>query len=179
MSEYQFNPSVEVWKAIPGFPGYEVSDLGRIRSFWKAVSHIGVCFSTPQKIKKVFWDRNGRGYILFKTKRMAVHRCVLLAFIGPCPKGYQCRHLDGNPQNNQLDNLRWGTPQDNADDRQKHGNTARGEKAGGAKLNPDAVSQIRHLYANGDFNQYDLAKLFNVSRPTITAIMTRRNWKHI
>ena len=32
--------------------------------------------------------------------RAYVHKLVLLAFVGPRPKGMQCRHLDGDPGNN-------------------------------------------------------------------------------
>ena len=67
----------------------------------------------------------------FGAKRaMSVHRLVLLAFAGPCPKGMECRHLDGNPQNNNFSNLCWGTHQENMDDRVRHGTLACGDRMG-------------------------------------------------
>lgn len=36
-----------------------------------------------------------------------VAELVLEAFVGPCPPGASVQHLDGDPQNNQLSNLRW------------------------------------------------------------------------
>ena len=40
-----------------------------------------------------------------KTSRKYIHRLVLETFVGPCPLGMQCRHLDGNRSNNEVDNL--------------------------------------------------------------------------
>jgi DNA-binding CsgD family transcriptional regulator len=55
------------------------------------------------------------------TGNTLVHRVVLEAFIGPCPPGLQCRHLNGNPADNRLDNLCWGTPAQNTEDKRRHG----------------------------------------------------------
>src|SRR5699024_7150413 len=51
-----------------------------------------------------------------------VHTLVLLAFVGERPAGMECLHKDGNPNNNRLDNLRWGTPSENNLDIVAHGN---------------------------------------------------------
>lgn len=48
-----------------------------------------------------------------RRKKMYVHRLVLEAFTGPCPKGMECLHADDDPTNNHLTNLRWGTHSDN------------------------------------------------------------------
>ena len=50
-----------------------------------------------------------------------MHCLVLEAFIGLRPKNMECCHNDGNPQNNDLTNLRWDTKLSNAKDRIKHG----------------------------------------------------------
>ena len=54
-------------------------------------------------------------------KGATIHRLVLLAFEGPEPDGMEVCHTDGNPANNRLDNLRWGTRGDNLRDRVRHG----------------------------------------------------------
>lgn len=51
-----------------------------------------------------------------------VHQLVARAFIGPCPPGLEVRHKDGNPANNHIDNLEYGTRADNMQDRLNHGN---------------------------------------------------------
>jgi hypothetical protein len=50
-----------------------------------------------------------------------VHHLVLLAFRGPCPPGYERCHQDGNPSNNALGNLSYGTRRDNVLDAIRHG----------------------------------------------------------
>jgi hypothetical protein len=103
---------------------------------------------------------------------------LLFAFVGPCPPGMQCRHLDGNPQNNSLGNLVWGTPQENADDRIRHGTTPRGEKNNLAKLTETQVIEIRHKLAAGGCKT-DLAEEYGVGVTAIHAINTGRVWPHL
>lgn len=50
-----------------------------------------------------------------------VHRIVMRAFAGPRPEGLEVRHLDGDPTNNGLTNLAYGTPLENASDQRLHG----------------------------------------------------------
>lgn len=54
-------------------------------------------------------------------KNKYIHRLVLEAFVGPCPDGMEALHSDGNKTNNNVDNLRWGTPSENNRDIVKHG----------------------------------------------------------
>jgi len=56
-----------------------------------------------------------------KQKLVKVHRLVLLAFVGAPPKGMEACHYDGDPQNNNLSNLRWDTAKENWVDRKRHG----------------------------------------------------------
>lgn len=50
-----------------------------------------------------------------------VHELVLTTFVGPCPSGLECRHLDGNPARCALANLAWGTHRENEADKYRHG----------------------------------------------------------
>lgn len=61
------------------------------------------------------------------TGRIAVHRLVLETFRRKRQEEEVCRHLNGKHSDNRLKNLRWGTDQENADDRQRHGTQLRGE----------------------------------------------------
>lgn len=54
-------------------------------------------------------------------KHALVHRLVMAAFVGPPPEGMQVCHNDGDPKNNRLGNLRYGTPSENMYDRGLHG----------------------------------------------------------
>jgi hypothetical protein len=46
-----------------------------------------------------------------------VHKIVLETFVGKCPDGYEARHLNSNCKDNRLENLCWGTKEENTQDR--------------------------------------------------------------
>lgn len=56
-----------------------------------------------------------------QTKTSPVHTWVALTFLGPRPEGQEVRHLDGDPGNNTLGNLAYGTPSENRYDTVRHG----------------------------------------------------------
>ena len=97
----------ETWKTIPGFPDYEVSDQGRIRSYARG------------KVRYMKPGRTRKGYLREslaadgRNHTMAVHRLVLEAFVGPRPAGYQCDHINAVRDDNRLVNLRWVTAKEN------------------------------------------------------------------
>ncbi|MFB9286612.1 HNH endonuclease signature motif containing protein [Pseudoclavibacter helvolus] len=56
-----------------------------------------------------------------RSKTFAVHRLVLLAFVGPAPDAAVTCHSDGDRTHNSLSNLRWDTQAANCADRLEHG----------------------------------------------------------
>lgn len=112
-------------------------------------------------------------------KQFFIHRLVLQTFVGPCPPGMECRHLDGNPTNNRLCNLCWGTRSENQHDRKRHGTTWRGNQKGeknpGSKLTNRDIIFIR----NSDLSEKQLAFRFNVQQSAINRIKNRKRWRHI
>jgi hypothetical protein len=109
----------ETWKAIPGFGRYEVSDQGQVRSWvpWRG-------YPLPRTLTPI---RHNKGYRQVKLQAPAglltrkVHILVLAAFVGPMPAGKQTRHLNGNPADNRLVNLTYGTASENVLDQVEHG----------------------------------------------------------
>jgi hypothetical protein len=105
----------EEWRAIDGWPGYLVSDQGRVKSLKG---------KTPRVLRP---GRNQKGYRLVcltngpATMTRAVHRLVADAFLGPCPDGLQTRHLDGDKENCAVSNLAFGTASQNTLDQVVHG----------------------------------------------------------
>lgn len=120
---------MENWKPVPGYGGlYEVSDHGNVRSLDRVTTDIGGGRTRRFRGKLLPGYVLPIGYRVFqlsradKTKSLQyAHRIVLLAFVGPAPKGQEGCHADGNPLNNRLDNLRWDTRSGNVQDSIRHG----------------------------------------------------------
>lgn len=174
----------EIWKPVPGYEGlYSVSAHGRIRSEARTVPYKG---GTPRRLASVILRPNdngiGHGWVGLRkdgrTHKLYVHRAVLEAFVGPCPEGMECCHNDGNPQNNRVENLRWGTRQDNVDDQSLHGVTSRGERNGHARLSAEDVRAIREAYSQG-IQQPELARRYGVAQTTISHVVLRETWRHV
>lgn len=173
---------VEEWKDILEFSGrYEVSNLGRVRSF--------VTFDAdgmPRILKlrpdthgylRAHLTKDGRAY-----DRLA-HRLVMEAFVGTRPPGKEINHIDGIKANNALGNLEYITRSDN----QKHafrlglqigvGRSNPGSLHGNAKLTEIDIPIIRDLARS--MSNPQIAKLYNVSVATIQRIVTYNSWKHV
>lgn len=103
----------EVWRDVVGHDGYQVSNLGNVRSYVK-----------NKDGKDLKFIKNKQGYdtvCLRRGNRRLVHRLVADAFI-PNPDNLPLvRHMDDNPSNNRVDNLAWGTQTDNMQDCVRHG----------------------------------------------------------
>ena len=117
---WKMSVKCEIWKDIPNYEGlYKVSNLGRIKS----VPHIikankyGGTRITKEYIKKtnVGWhgyvwvslSKNGKG------KTHSVHSIVARAFINNSSGLKYINHIDGNKQNNNVNNLEWCTAHEN------------------------------------------------------------------
>ena len=169
----------ETWKPVPDFPGYEVSDLGRIRSWMHGGT--GGVLKRPLVLKQLP-QTDGRLRITprrdGKTFMLPVHIAVLSAFVSPRPGGMLGCHNDDNYLNNRLDNLRWDTLASNLKDQRDHDLILRGERNGNAVLTTEQVISIRERYAAGEKSR-DLAREFGVIRTHITDITAGRCWQHV
>ena len=183
MANSKFTIDSEIWKPIPDYPGYEASSFGRVRSFWKRLGPGSKVLSDQsQRILSQWLDDCGYYRVQIKGKNRTVHRLVLEAFQGPCPPGFESRHLDGIRKNVHESNLRWGTKKENTDDRTRHGNCQnliRGEKQWKAKLTARDAKEIREIYAQGLYSQPQLGKIFGVSHSQIGYVIRRKSWAHI
>lgn len=182
------HPTVE-YRDISGYPGYRVGDDG---SVWSClvVRRIGeprVISSnwkrlTPGIPRERRGDRRCYPYVNLhgggRQVSRKVHTLVLETFVGPRPDGLECRHLDGDPLNNHLTNLQWGTTAENAEDRTRHGRLPRGEHHCRAKLTDTAIRDIRRRRAGGTPASV-LAAEYNVGSSTIRRIARRAIWTHV
>jgi len=172
----------EIMKPCPSWPGYYADQEGRVFSD-KPIR----MSKQPGQLHELKPSIDLNGYpsccLSIKNfhKSIRVHTMVLDAFVGPRPVEKECRHLDGNRQNNRLENIRWGTMTDNQRDRARHGTVTRmcGEKNGFAKLTWPLVAQIRNEYRKNvrGFTTPALAKKFHVSYSAIWYVIKRKTWR--
>jgi len=132
-------------------PGYEVTRDGTVYSVesnWRGYGK-----------RALIADLNDDGYpsvritVKGRRTRYAVHKLVALHHLPPRPSpSHEIRHLDGDKLNCHADNLAWGTPKENADDRERHGRTSRGEahsRAIRASSHAEAVRAFRRIQKEG------------------------------
>lgn len=127
----------EQWRPVVGFEGrYEISNHGRVRSLERVVNGGPTPTSTrrvPARIRAVAVDKSGHLHLILhkdaKRLQRTVHRLVAEAFIGPRPfPEAQIRHLNGIPTDNRVENLCYGTAQENAQDMLRHGTHSQASK---------------------------------------------------
>ena len=177
-------------RPIPFVPGYMVTPRGEVWS------------ERAGRLLRPWTDPMGYPRVGLSTsqgpKKARVHRLVALCFLQPA-SGPEVRHLDGNPSNNLVENLAWGTHAENMADVVRHGRTckgkpglagddhplrkrpwlaARGERVGRAKLTAEKVREIRRRRKRGE-TQASVAKVFGVSREAIRQIDGRHTWRHV
>ncbi len=167
---------------VVGFPGYAVGDNGTVWSRWKqghwTTSRMSDMWAILRPGKE---DKGGHLFVGLSpnSQTRRVHCLVLQAFVGPAPVGTECCHDDGNPANNNLSNLRWDTKKGNADDRARHGRTARGVKHGCAKIGEGDVRLIREMCDAGLLSHKQIGRKFGLADNTVSLIWRRKIWKHV
>lgn len=118
-------------REVPGNPEYFVTSFGQVWTTRRRVpvpregSRV-VITDTLRRLSESL--RNGYISVRLNRRTYNINTLVLEAFTGPRPAGMETRHLDGNRKNNDIKNLRWGTPKENQADRIPHGTALRDEK---------------------------------------------------
>lgn len=173
------------WRVVPSFPNYEISNEGQIRRCKQTRSGLA---SKPGYVMKQHEDS---GYLATwlthggANKFVYVHRLVLEAFVGPCPKGLECNHKNLDRHDNTIENLEWISHSENVKHAYRHGcggghggevPQIRGEKHPKAKLTEAEVLKIRERSAEGE-SGYSIAKDYPiVSSGTVADIIAGRSW---
>lgn len=100
---------MEIWKDVTGFEGvYQISSLGKLKSF------------KDLKFGRILSNKNSKGDYLSvvleykgEVRYVRLHRLVAETFIPNPNKFNEINHIDGNKQNNDINNLEWCTKSHN------------------------------------------------------------------
>jgi hypothetical protein len=159
-------------RPVDGCPGYAVTSDGRVISY------------KYRRRLELRQGRIGRGYrsvklwVSPKYRTRYVHQLVAIAFHGPRPPGMEVRHLDTDKSNNRVDNLAWGTPEENRADNHAFSRYRKGEAVTGHKLTEHDVRAIRQHLDDG-MAAAAIARCFCVAHSQIWSIKSGTTWKHV
>lgn len=162
--------------------GEPVSDIPFYDGYF--ITRSGIVISTRKGTNRVIstWSDNN-GYIVVgvtiekRQRTIGVHHLLCLAFkFDEYFNGAIVRHLDGNPKNNDLSNLKWGTYQENSNDMIRHNRSLRGSKSPKSVLTNKQVLEIKRLLADGKLRKAHIARQFNVPFSTIYSIYSGQSW---
>ncbi len=175
-----------MWKSVEGCAAYEVSDDGRVRSYYRrsyggnpgarwvigdVPRILSVCIGTTGYRQVVLRRDDGKW-----TVKISV--LVAAAFIGQRPRGHVVRHGPGGQLDDSVGNLSYGTPRANANDRWRDGTMLYGETHPRARLDEQQAREIyRRAHAGED--QTDLGREFGVRNTTVSMIKNRTTWRSI
>lgn len=179
---------MEIWKDVPGFSGYQISNYGNVKALaktWRTGFAKRIVRQGVEKIMKCGVNNWGYKWLRLsrdgKKKIFFIHIAVAELFCSNPDGKPQVNHKDGDKLNNNHWNLEWTTQAENTQHAYDIGlaKGAQGEKSGSAKLKNSDVIFIRQEYRDRKITQADLANKFQVRANLISRIVNNKIWKHI
>lgn len=175
------NKTVEEWRRIPSAPLYDVSNLGRVRSWLKK----GGVRSEPRLMRIQPWAR-GRALCRIqhsdgKYRLRYVSNVVAEAFIGPRPAGMVVAHRNDMPWDNRPENLHYVTQSENIREAYANGAIQRGAhpikwgKHWRSKIDAETVRDIRRRSAAGE-KQASIAARYSITQTAVSNIVRGRTY---
>lgn len=172
---------MEIWKPIKGFEGfYQVSDKGNVRSLG------GWCGNSKHKERILSKSLTHDGYEKVRLNRKGkditarVHRLVAEAFIENPLHKETVNHIDGNKQNNCVENLEWCDRKEQMQHAYNLGlkKAAKGSCNCNSKLTDEDVEEIRRLYVRGSrkYGTVALGKKYGVTNRVIGLVVKRKSY---
>lgn len=138
-------PKKEIFKKIPEFPNYLVSNLGRvclIRNGIREFKKLRPCSGREEYLNVTLWDKGIK-------KKICIHNLVAKIFIGEVPDGYIVDHIDNNPSHNYVTNLQIITLKENTQKAAKHSYnmTIASKVKGGFKYDLRVAAYIKRYFS--------------------------------
>jgi len=145
-----------------------MADFKEPRRFWSKVD-----VGEPDECWEWLASGNEKGYGKFRIKGRLwyAHRVAWILTYGPIPKGLLVCHRCDNRGCCNPYHLFLGTSKDNVADAVEKGRYAK-------KLTQENVSEIRSLYATGEWTLWNIADEFGVTRPAISYVLRRYKEPH-
>lgn len=166
------SPRREQWRRVAGFPAYEVSDLGRVRTENRGRAIV----LQPSTQSKGYPIVNFGGGKRGTQKTKLVHLLVLEAFRGPRPAGHRAAFESRDRRNVRLSNLRWRPDKERAAHFRELGVDLDGVKNGNARLSWEDIVEIRRRSAAGE-SYAAIARSYRVQTTTVRSIVLKISWK--
>lgn len=150
----------EEWKDIEGYEGlYQVSNLGRVRSFKQNKSgHLLKYKSNCWGYFQVGLSKNG------KQKLFSVHRLVAEAFIPKVENKNIVNHIDCDKSNNHANNLEWCTQKENV----RHSVKLRHYEHSGAENKPVIMTEKQGAFENKFRSICEAARITGIPQQNIS-----------
>ena len=141
----------------------EIYSLARKNGLYRRKSSF-----TREGYKKIRLRKDGESF--------RVHREVLKAFDRLPAPGEICRHLDGNPANNNIKNLKWGNHKENAQDCIRHGRNAfsrYGEESPVCKYTDKVIQDVRQMKKDGATHR-EIVQKYKMSKSHVSYIVNKK-----
>jgi len=186
MNEDVISLKGEIWKIIDNST-YAVSNFGRVKRIsFNRLHNINKTYYKSKEYLLLHSTNKSKGYCRIglilngKQKAYSVHRLVASAFIDN-PNNYsQVNHIDGNKENNHVNNLEWCNQSQNMQHRikiLKQESKLKGNNNPKSKLTEDQVKQLPKLLQI--MTKAAISRLWKVNANTLSEITSGRSWKYL
>lgn len=167
----------EIWKALPGVPGIEVSTLGRVRTLDRLVSSEKYTRFTKGRVLKQYLNHGGYLQVGFhvngKRVTKSVHRLVSQTFIPNTNNLPMVNHLDCDRTNNNISNLEWCSALYNSQYRDKCRHTAKNN----APKSPVFAINLTTLEVSQFRSQHEASRTLGFSQGNINGVIIGKTKK--